>query len=208
MQRTRTEQVFHDRRFARAADGEAGRTQDWEGVRLHQAPGRRGSEGPGDVGGRIGSRYEASLSATQLKRRLTLSCTELAFAGPVKRNVSWLLLSEPKNRMFMATLRLPTERINDWQSFHEVCQEVFGFPDFYGMNMDAWIDCMSYLHEDAGMTRFLLAEGEKMNIEIEAAEDFKARLPEVFSALDRCSSFVNERYARAGKTPVLSLILL
>jgi RNAse (barnase) inhibitor barstar len=110
--------------------------------------------------------------------------------------------------MFMATLRLPTERITDWQSFHEVCQEVFGFPDFYGMNMDAWIDCMSYLYEDVGMTRVLLAEGEKMNIEIEAAEDFKARLPEVFSALRECSSFVNERYAQAGETPVLSLILL
>lgn len=40
----------------------------------------------------------------------------------------------------MATVRLPTERITDWESFHEVCREVFGFPDFYGMNMDAWID--------------------------------------------------------------------
>jgi len=49
----------------------------------------------------------------------------------------------------MATVRLPTEQITDWRSSHEVCREVFGFPDFYGMNMDAWIDCMSYLPEDA-----------------------------------------------------------
>ena len=108
----------------------------------------------------------------------------------------------------MATVRLPTERITDGHSFHEVCREVFGFPDFYGMNMDAWIDCMSYLHEDAGMTRFLLAEGEKMCIEIEASEDFKARLPEVFSALRECTAFVNERYAAHGEAAALSLILL
>ncbi len=108
----------------------------------------------------------------------------------------------------MATVRLPTERIADWHSFHEVCREVFGFPDFYGMNMDAWIDCMSYLHEDAGMTCFLLAEGEKMYIEVEAAQDFKSRLPEIYRGLRECSSFVNERYAEDGKPPALELILL
>ena len=108
----------------------------------------------------------------------------------------------------MATVRLPTKRITDWRSFHEVCQEVFGFPDFYGMNMDAWIDCMSYLHEDAGMTRFLLAEGEKLRIEVEAAEDFKSRVPEIYRALRECSSFVNERHAEDGEAPVLWLALL
>ena len=108
----------------------------------------------------------------------------------------------------MATVRLPTGRITDWKTFHEVCRDIFGFPDFYGMNMDAWIDCMSYLHEDAGMTRFVLSDGEQMHIEVYAAENFKSRLPEVFSALRECSSFVNERYVKAGKAPVLSLVLL
>jgi hypothetical protein len=108
----------------------------------------------------------------------------------------------------MATVRLPTKRINDWQSFHEVCREVFGFPDFYGMNMDAWIDCMSYLHEDTGLTRFLLARNEKMQIEVEAAENFNSRLPDVYRALHECILFVNERYAEDGEAPVLSLILL
>ena len=108
----------------------------------------------------------------------------------------------------MATVRLPTERITDWRSFHEVCREAFGFPDFYGMNMDAWIGCMSYLREDAGMTRFLLSEGEKMYVEVEAAEDFKSRLPEIYRALRECSSFVNGRYAEDGEPPALELVLL
>jgi RNAse (barnase) inhibitor barstar len=31
---------------------------------------------------------------------------------------------------------IPTLRISDWDSFHSVFAEVFGFPDFYGRNMD------------------------------------------------------------------------
>jgi hypothetical protein len=106
----------------------------------------------------------------------------------------------------MAMAQLDTESVTDWQSFHEICQEVFGFPDFYGMNMDAWIDCMSYLDEDAGMTRFNLTKGEMLHIEVTATESFNRRLPEIFDALVECSAFVNQRYVDAGKPPVLSLI--
>ncbi len=108
----------------------------------------------------------------------------------------------------MAATRLETESITDWQSFHEVCRKAFGFPDFYGMNMDAWIDCMSYLNEDAGMTRFHLAEGEMLHIELSATESFNHRLPEIFDALVECSAFVNQRYVEDGKVSVLSLVFL
>ena len=106
----------------------------------------------------------------------------------------------------MATARLETESITDWQSFHAACREVFGFPDFYGMNMNAWIDCMFYLDEDAGMTRFNLAEGEMLHIEVSATESFKRKLPEIFDALVECCAFVNQRYVEDGKAPVLSLV--
>ena len=108
----------------------------------------------------------------------------------------------------MATARLETESITDWQSFHGACREVFGFPDFYGMNMNAWIDCMSYMDEDAGMTRFNLAEGEMLHIEVSATESFNRRLPEIFDALVECSAFVNQRYGEDGRAPILSLVFL
>jgi hypothetical protein len=104
--------------------------------------------------------------------------------------------------------RLETGSVADWQSFHETCREVFGFPDFYGMNMDAWIDCMSYLDEDAGMTRFNLAAGEVLHIEVTATESFNRRVPEIFDALVECSAFVNQRYVGAEQSPVLSLVFL
>jgi hypothetical protein len=108
----------------------------------------------------------------------------------------------------MASCRIKTELINDWAGFHEVSKEVLGFPDFYGNNMNAWIDCLSDLDEDSRMTRFYLTEGENLNIELEASNDFKARLPEIFDALVECTAFVNQRYIDEGKSPMVELVML
>lgn len=108
----------------------------------------------------------------------------------------------------MATARLNTQSISNWHSFHEVCKQAFGFPDFYGKNMNAWIDCLTYLDEGDGMSRFHLAEGEILSIEIPGAESFNCRLPEIFKALIDCTAAVNRRYLESGRQPVLSLVLL
>jgi RNAse (barnase) inhibitor barstar len=56
----------------------------------------------------------------------------------------------------MVIVRIDTTKIRDWASFHEVFSEAFGFPDFYGRNMDAWIDCMTSLDDPAaGMSRIM-----------------------------------------------------
>ncbi len=44
--------------------------------------------------------------------------------------------------------------ITDWGTFHDTFAQALGFPDFYGRNMNACIDCLTY--EDDGMTAFLL----------------------------------------------------
>ena len=108
----------------------------------------------------------------------------------------------------MAEVNLNTKQIKDWTSFYLLCKEKFGFPDFYGMNMDAWIDCPTYLDEKNGMSRFSLAKEEMLHIEVFDTEDFNSRLPEIFDALVECSTFVNRRYIDAGKSPVLSLLFL
>jgi RNAse (barnase) inhibitor barstar len=104
----------------------------------------------------------------------------------------------------MAVVRLNTKQITDWASFHQVCKEAFGFPEFYGANMNAWIDCLSYLMENDGMTRFVLLKDEILNIKITDSENFKSRLPEIFEALVECITFVNNRYIE----PKILLILL
>ncbi len=105
----------------------------------------------------------------------------------------------------MARVSLDTKQIEDWESFHLLCKEEFGFPDFYGMNMNAWIDCLSYIDDDGDrMSRFNLAKGEMLYIEVSDTKAFNSRLPEIFDALVECSAFVNERY----ESSVLSLVFL
>ena len=107
----------------------------------------------------------------------------------------------------MAEATIDSNRINDWESFHEHSQEVFGFPNLYGKNMDAWIDCLSYLDEDDGMSRFHLKPGETLTINILNARSLEARLAEIYKAIIECSTLVNERYVEFGKKPLLNLVL-
>lgn len=107
----------------------------------------------------------------------------------------------------MAFVQVNTAKITDWASFHQVCQEAFGFPDFYGNNMNAWIDCMSAL-EDIGMTKFSLEKDEILSVEITETEQFKSRLPEIFDSLVDCTAFVNQRYVEADGNPKIAVLFV
>src|SRR5262245_3648089 len=108
----------------------------------------------------------------------------------------------------MASVRLETSKIFDWNSFHETCREAFGFPDFYGMNMNAWIDCLTYLDLGDEMSRFHLKPGETLNIEVADTGSFNSREPEIFAALVESTACVNQRHLEDGKPPLLHLVFL
>jgi hypothetical protein len=100
-------------------------------------------------------------------------------------------------------IRIDASKIYDWESFHSVFAEAFGFPSFYGRNMDAWIDCMSYLDDpDAEMTSVHVRSGDTLTLFVEHAKGFKSRCPEQFLTLLECSGIVNSRCVK-HKTPAL-----
>jgi len=81
-------------------------------------------------------------------------------------------------------VRIDASLILDWGSFHDVFAEAFGFPSFYGRNMDAWIDCLTYLDDPkAGMTSVHVSKGEILTLLVDGASGLKKRCPEQFSAL-------------------------
>ena len=93
--------------------------------------------------------------------------------------------------------------------FHAVFQEVFGFPEFYGRNMDAWNDCMTYLDDpDSGMSSVTVAKGGLVIIRVENASALKKRCPELYDALVECAAFVNYRRVDVGESPILALMLI
>lgn len=103
-------------------------------------------------------------------------------------------------------VKLDTRRIKDRASFHDVFAETFGFPAYYGRNMDAWIDCISYLNDPEGTDNSVSAgPGEIVVLQLDYVDDFAERCPELYDALIECAAFVNWRQIEAGSGPVLAL---
>jgi hypothetical protein len=85
----------------------------------------------------------------------------------------------------MTEVTIDLSLINDWDSFHAQFAEALGFPDFYGGNMNAWIDCMSDISSDdtVGMTRVKVPRGEDLILVLRGSDDFGHRCPELYAAL-------------------------
>lgn len=106
----------------------------------------------------------------------------------------------------MVLIRLDTREITDWETFHDLFYNRFRFPGFYGRNMDAWIDCMSYLDEPgAGMTSVHVKPGEVLLLHLDHVDEFRRRFPEAYNAIIECSAFVNYRKIEVSEPAVIAL---
>lgn len=94
-------------------------------------------------------------------------------------------------------------QVTDWSSFHATFAKALGFPDFYGNNMNAWVDCLTY--EDDGMTAFPVAAGDVLTLELRGCKAFRARCPEIYDAPIDSAAFVNWRRIESGDRPILAL---
>ena len=107
----------------------------------------------------------------------------------------------------MRTVKIDSAKILDKDGFHRFFSDLFGFPDYYGSNMNAWIDCMTYLDDkESGMTtKINVNKGELIVLQLENAEALRKQAPEVYSDLIKCSAFVNYRRIEVGETPLIIL---
>ncbi len=106
----------------------------------------------------------------------------------------------------MTLIKLDTRQITDWETFHSVFAEVFGFPNFYGRNMNAWTDCMTSLDcPEDGMTSVHAKPGEVLVLQLDHVEGFKRTCPEQYEAIIECAAFVNWRRIEVGESAVLAL---
>ena len=103
----------------------------------------------------------------------------------------------------MPIIRLDSARLSDWDSFHDTFAADFGFPEFYGRNMNAWVDCMSALTEpDEGMTSIQASPTDPVVLHLQGVERIPA---EIFAEIVDSTAFVNWRQIESGGTPVLIL---
>jgi len=108
--------------------------------------------------------------------------------------------------MSTAVVSVDCARIRDWPSFHDEFAAAFGFPDFYGRNMNAWIDCMSSLDKpEDGMTRIHAPNRGVLTLQLENVVSFREQHPELYAAIVDCAAFVNWRRLEEGEPAVLCM---
>ena len=107
----------------------------------------------------------------------------------------------------MASTELNGAAIVGWDTFHAESRRAFGFPDSYANSMDAWVDCLSYLRDDDGMSKFRLKPNEVLEIVLIDAAAMRAQAPDLLEEMTFCIAGINERYEDYGEKPALALVL-
>jgi hypothetical protein len=97
------------------------------------------------------------------------------------------------------------DSVTDTLSFHKVFAEAIGFPEWYGRNFDAWIDCMSRLASLEPLSSVTLSDGEVLTLRLRGVTAFKARCPDLYDQLVECSGLVNRRGVDSGRGAMLAL---
>ncbi|WP_291726352.1 barstar family protein [Bernardetia sp.] len=103
-------------------------------------------------------------------------------------------------------LEIDFSKINDLESMHNSLKKKFGFPDFYGKNVNALIDCLTSLrYPEDGMTKVILKKEEVLNLTIYSMPyDNALVINHFFIAIQS----VNSRYKITDDVPPINLILL
>lgn len=105
-------------------------------------------------------------------------------------------------------VRIDANLIVDHGTFHRVFAEAFGFPAYYGHNMNAWIDCLGYLDvPSGGMCSVQVTPGQTLALVIDDASSFRERCPAVFEAFVECLAVVNWRRVEDNRPPLITLAM-
>jgi RNAse (barnase) inhibitor barstar len=106
----------------------------------------------------------------------------------------------------MTTIEINGSKITDWNTFHELFKEVLGFPEFYGNNSSAWIDCMGDIHNDTKMSDVFLPEQEALVLKINDTKSIENSNPDILEGLYAMTAFVNkENLLNKGQAPIYVL---
>lgn len=97
--------------------------------------------------------------------------------------------------------KIDCSEILDWPSFHDVFISAFGFPDFYGRNLSAWVDCMTSLEDD--FSGFVVEKGKMVVLQLDHGQKLKDRSPEIWNAILELAAFVNYRRLECDQPPIL-----
>jgi RNAse (barnase) inhibitor barstar len=95
----------------------------------------------------------------------------------------------------MKTIIIDGKSLTTEDAFHDRFASAFRFPDYYGRNMNAWIDCMTDHCPSHGF----------ISIHIENVSILKTEAQQLFESLVDCCAFINWRETSEGGAPLVAL---
>ena len=102
-------------------------------------------------------------------------------------------------------VRIDARRLIDSTGLHATLAEAFGFPPYYGNNLNALIDCLTCLDDpEAGMSRVQVFPGQVVLLVVEHVGDASGSAAQVADLLDAVA-FVNWRRLEQSQPPVLAV---
>jgi len=106
----------------------------------------------------------------------------------------------------MTIIRIDARRLTDAAGLHATMSEAFGFPDSYGKNLDALVDCLTHLDDPkSAMSRVQVFPGELALLVLEHLDAKNKKQTAQVEALVDAVAFVNWRRLESGEPAVLAL---
>jgi hypothetical protein len=103
-------------------------------------------------------------------------------------------------------IRIDAKRLTDAAGLHATLGQAFGFAPGYGNNLDALVDCLTYLDDlKAGLTRVQVLPGEVAVLVVEHLPGAGKQTVAQVKALADAVAFVNWRRLQKKQAPVLTL---
>ena len=109
-----------------------------------------------------------------------------------------------QNSDHIISVRIKASKILTWKAFHSYFQREFGFPEFYGRNLDAWIDCMEDLDKpENGMSTFTVKKGQMLVLHLTNVDELKTKAPDIYYTILECSAHINRSRMASSELPLL-----
>ena len=106
--------------------------------------------------------------------------------------------------MSVVEVVLDGKQLVTWDGFHTECADGLGFPEFYGRNRDAWIDCVSDI--GGGLMRAELQAEAEFLIVIESSAAWAAAAPEIVIEFVQLLEAVHMRLREAGSMKQIGVV--
>ncbi len=97
----------------------------------------------------------------------------------------------------MAIIRVLLDGVSDWDSLHAALADALGFPDYYGRNGHAFIDCLTDITHGWDVPP-MLVDGETLTIDLGDTNRREEAFREKTDAVCAWVAFVNWRDMAEG----------